>query len=173
MAIVMHRTKGVSGPFFQPLGGGMAVKGSGNYFGIGGPGSGPKPRFGQVLDGSTVEILFSQCVSISAATGIEVEVNGAWAEVVAVSEFSETVWRFTPAVVIEPGDVVRWRYIGGSGTILGCDDSEDIGDQTVEVTNPLVLPGDYVLLEVGGVSVILLEDASVSPDDGLALENAP
>ena len=39
--LVMHRAKNLHGPFFQPVGNGLCIKATGNFYGPGGPGSGP------------------------------------------------------------------------------------------------------------------------------------
>ena len=167
----MHRTKSLHGPYYQDNGV-RCIKSLGNFLAPGMPGSGPQALFGVVIDANTIRITFSQCVTISGTTGLEYNIDGgAWAPVTG-SAGSDTVWDFTTGV-IDPGDIVRWRYAGGSDTIVDCDDSADIGAQEAPVDNPLVLTGDFILLELGGTSVLLLEDASQIPDDAYALETRP
>lgn len=171
--LVMLRTKGLEGPRFQNTGS-HCVKGQGNFFGIGGPGSGVSALFGTVLDASTIQATFSACVSISGVTGIEYQVDGgAWLACTGVAKVSDTVWNFdiTPGT-IDPGDVVRWRYLGGSDTVVDCEEAEDIGPQEIVVNNPLVLAGDFILLETGGTDIMLVEE---DPDgtEGVQTEEAP
>lgn len=171
--LVMHRMRGLSGPFFQNLGGGQCIKGVGNYWAPGMPGSGPQAIRGEVLTSTTIKIVFTQCADISATTGIEYEIDGgAWTPVLGTLEISETEWQFTTGN-IDPGDFVSWRYIGGSDSILDCQESEDIGDQgPVPLDNPLVLAGDFMLLETGGMSIFLTED-DVDLSSGVEQEQAP
>lgn len=161
------------GPIMQKAGPGVWVKSQGNYFGVGAPGSGPQATSGLVVDANTVEIRFSQCVSISGNTGIELQIDsGAWVQVTGYLKVDDTTYRFTSATVVEAGDVVRWRYVGGSDTIQGCESAEDIGDQEIPVSNPLVLAGNLVLLETGGTAIVLLED-DIDQSNGVELEDAP
>ena len=171
--LVMLRTRGLSGPMFQQWNGSTCIKGVGNAYALGGPLSGPKAVYGITLSPTIIEVSFTQCVSITGPTGIEVQYDGgAWTQVTSVAETSPTVWSFV-VPNIDPGDEVRWRYTGGSDTIVDCDEGEDIGDQEIPIQNSLVLAGDFILLETGGLDVILLEDDNgIDPIEGVQLENA-
>lgn len=171
--LVMLRTKGLEGPRFQNTGSGC-VKGQGNYYGVGGPGSGVTAVAGTAIDLSTIQIRFSLCASVVGVTGVEYQINGgAWTACTGALEVSDTLWNFdiTPAT-IDPGDAVRWRYLGGTNTIVDCEEAEDIGPQEVAVANPLVMAGDFVLLEVGGTEIALVEE---DPDgtEGVEVEEKP
>lgn len=171
--LVMMRTKGLSGATFQNVGAGVCVKGPGSYYGVGGPGSGPRATVGVVTTSTGVEITFSSCVNVSGLTGVEVQIEGgAWVQVTGETKMSDTVYQFvTPN--IDPGDEVRWRYVGGSNTILDCDGADDIGDQEIPVQNSLALAGNFVLLSVGGKDVLLLsDDDQVGEDEAVLLSNA-
>ena len=131
---------------------------------------------GVVTDASTVTVTFQTCVSITGATGIEYRVNGgAWTEVAGVVEVSTTEYQFdvTPTAILA-GDTVEWRYIGGSDTIQTCDTpAEDVGDLgPILVNNPLVLAGDFVLLETGGADIVLVEE-DTDGSAGVQTEEAP
>jgi len=168
----MMKARGLSGPFFQNVGPSLCAKSAGSYFGVGGPGAGPRAVYGVVLSATSVEIRFSSCVTIGALTGIELQIDGgAWVQVTGQAG-SDTVYTFTPATAVQPGDEVRWRYVGGSGSILDCEDAEDIGDQQIPVGNPLVLAGDHVLLETGGTQIVLLEE-DIDGTETVILESAP
>ena len=170
--LIMHRLKLPSGPMFQNTGN-ACVHSMGNFYGVGSPGSGVSALFGTVLDTSTIQVAFSACVSISGVTGVEYQVDGgAWVSCTGVTKVSDTVWNFdiTPGT-IDPGDDVRWRYLGGSDTIVDCAEAEDIGPQELVVNNPLVLAGDFILLETGGTDIMLVEE---DPDgtEGVQTEEA-
>ena len=133
---------------------------------------GARATSGVVIDANTVEIRFSKCVSISANTGIEVDIDGAgFVQVTGNAKVSDTVWRFTTGTIMA-GDTVQWRYVGGSNSIVDCDKAEDIGDQGVNVVNDLMLEGNFWLLETGGRDIFLLEDDSTG-EDGWLTEDAP
>ena len=125
-----------------------------------------------MLSETSVEVRFTSCVTIGANTGIELQIDeGAW-QAVTGRAGSGSTYTFVPATAIAAGDVVRWPYIGGSGSILDCEDSEDIGNQEIPVENPLVLAGDFVLLETGGSQVVLVEE-DVDETNAVELEEAP
>ena len=168
--LITPRLKMVYGPYYQAVTPILGIKGQGNYFGVGGPGAGPRAVAGIVLTETTIQIRFSLCVTISANTGIQYRLNGGTWTTVSGRSGSDTTWVFTTAT-INPGDDVDWRYVGGSNSIRDCVDSEDIGNQQLNVVNPLVLAGDFVLLETGGMDIVLLED-DVAQEDGIKLENA-
>lgn len=167
----MHRTKNRIGPFYQDNGV-RCVKPIGNFLAPGMPGSGPQAFAGLVTDATTIRVLFTLCVNVAGPTGIQYQIDGGtWTQVTSVAKINDTTYDFTVGA-INPGEVVRWRYVGGSDTIVDCKDAADIGDQEIPVENPLVLAGDHILLETGGMSVLLLEDATADPDDSIALESA-
>ena len=170
--LVMLKKKGIGGPFYQRVAPGVCVAAPGSYYDVGGPGAGPRAIYGVVLSETSVEVRFTSCVAIGAVTGIELQIDGGAWEQVTGQAGSGTVYTFTPATAIQAGDVVRWRYTGGSGSILDCEDSEDIGDQEIPVENPLVLAGDFVLLETGGSQVVLVEE-DVDETNAVELEEAP
>jgi hypothetical protein len=150
--------------------GSSCVHTMGNYFGVGSPGAGPKPVAGVVSDANTLRITFSQCVSISSNAGIEYRIDaGAWTQVASRTSVSDTVWNFG-TVAISPGDDVRWRYTGG-GSIVDCENAENIGEQEIPVQNPLELQGDYILLETGGTDIVLVEE-DIADTDGVQTEEA-
>lgn len=135
---------------------------------------------GSVKDGSTLAITFGACVAIDCAggavTGIEYRVNTDspdWTQVAGCTTISGTEYEFdTTPTVVQAGDVVEWRYVGGSGTIVDCNEAEDVGDLgPIILNNPLVLAGGFVLLETGGADIALVEDDT---DDtaGIQLEDA-
>lgn len=170
--LVMLRTKGLEGPRFQNTGSGC-VKGQGNFFGIGGPGSGVSAISGVVIDANTTQITFTPCVHVNTTTGVQVNIaDSGWSSVSGFSDLSTTVVRFTHAFPVDPGDSVRWRYLGGTDSLVDCDEGEDIGPQEIAVNNPLVLAGDFVLMETGGVDIALVEE---DPDgtEGVEVEEKP
>ena len=170
--LVMHRAKNLHGAFYQSTGS-VCVKGVGNFLAPGMPGSGPQAAAGSVYDANTIQVRFSQCVNVTATTGIEYQINGGtWTEVAGATEVTGTQWNFdvTPFEIL-PGHEVRWRYVGGGDSIVDCRDSEDIGTQEIPVGNSLVLAGNHILLETGGTNVILLEDGLVDPDDSIRTED--
>lgn len=129
------------------------------------------PTGGLVTESNEVTIYFSACVVISGTTGIEVNIDdGGWVEVSGYSQVSDTIVEFTVGS-IAPGDTVQWRYAGGSGTLVDCEESEDIGDQFINVDNPLELAGDFILLETGGSDIVLLE-YDVDATNGALTEEA-
>ena len=166
----MHRLKLPSGPMFQNTGN-ACVHSMGNYYGFGGPGSGPRAASGTVIDANTVEIRFTQCVVVSSVVGVEITIDGAGWGAGAFSDISDTVIRFTVSTTIQPGDVVRWRYLGGFDSIIDCSDSADIGAQEIPVTNSLVLAGNFVLLSVGGKEITLLSN-DVAQTEGVQTADA-
>ena len=173
--LIMHRQAGLSGPFFQSLGGGTCIKSVGNFRAPGKPGSGPRAYAGIVEDGNKARISFSQCVNVATPASCQFQIDGgAWENCTAAQDAGDgLLWEFTNAVTqtFQPGSVVIWRYTSGSSGIVSCSKSEDIGDQQVNVDNPLVLAGDFILIETGGMDKLLLENDN---DDtlGIQVENA-
>lgn len=170
--LITWRNKGLNGPLGQNIGNGRCLFNPGQYWSPFAQGA--RAVHGVVLTSTGIEITFSACVSISGLTGIEVRIDGgAWTQVTGETQMSDTVYRFvTPN--IDPGDVVRWRYIGGSGTIVDCDGGEDIGDQEIPVDNQLVLVGNFVLLSTGGMNIVVLSNGdTANTDDGVQTSDAP
>lgn len=175
--LLMMRTRGLAGPKFQSSPAGC-IKGPGNFYAPGHPGSGPQAIRGEV-DVSvqeTVRIYFTQCVDLAACIdpyGCVVEVEGVEATIIGVFQDSDTVLRFVIQSPVQAGDTVRWWYTeGGPACLIDCEEGEGIGDQgPIAVVNDVVLAGDYVLLEIGGTSIVLLED-DATETDGVQLEDA-
>ena len=122
-----------------------------------------------VVDALTIQITFSACVSIASVVGIDFRKNlGTWTQVQSSAKISDTVWQFTlpGGQDILPGDDVDWRYEGGTDSIVDCEAPPvDVGALgPVNVQNGLVLAGGFVLLESGGMDIVLVED----DDDGTA-----
>ena len=174
--LILHRQASLAGPFFTATGHGVLAKSVGNFRAPGKPGSGPRAYAGLVLDENTVQISFSQCVVVNTPATCQIRLNGGtWENCTgAVDTGGGLVWTFTNAVAqtINPGDDVDWRYTSGSSGIVDCRDSEDIGDQEITVDNPLVLAGDFILLENGGMDILLLENDPGDDSQGIQLENA-
>lgn len=117
----------------------------------------------EVLDETTLQITFSECVSVPSMVGVDYRINqGTWAQCLSVAKISDTVWDFNVqgGTTIMAGDDVDWRYQGGSDSILDCEappvDAGPLGP--VNVQNTLVLAGGLFLLEEGGASIVLVED---------------
>ena len=130
---------------------------------------------GTVVTTTTIRITFSACVSIPAAdASIQYRINGGtWTQCGTPTEISPNIWEFTTAI-IDPGDVVDWQYTGETDAIVDCTpDANDIGpEQLLGLDNPLVLAGDFVLMESGGLDIALVEE---DPDqtEGVQVEEAP
>lgn len=169
--LVMMRGRGFVGPFFQRVGGGQCVTSLGNAYSTGGPLSGVSAIRGVVVTETTVDISFVPCVTSSGITGIEIGIEGVWTPVSGAAQQSTTVVRYTVAA-IDPGDVVQWRYLGGSDSLVDCDEGEDIAEQLVTVTNDLVLAGDFVLMQSGGMDIVLVQE---DPDgtEGVEVQEKP
>lgn len=139
------------------------------------PGSGPRPISGVVANPNEVIINFSQCVVISGVARIFIEIDGDSLVAASSSKVTATQWKFTSTTTIEPGDVVQWRYIGGLDTIIDCKEGDDIAgdleEMSIPVSNPLVLAGDFILLETGGKDIVLLED-DIDASSGINTEGA-
>lgn len=170
--ILMLGQPGLSGALMQNMGNGTCMKGTGNFRAPGRPGSGPKAVQGIVLNETTVQIRFTQCVNVATPGTCEIQIDGgAWTPCTnAVDAGAGKLWDFTVAT-INPGETVIWRYVSGSSGVVDCEESIDIGDQQVNVDNSLVLAGDFILLESGGMDIILLED-DVADTEGIQLEEA-
>lgn len=141
--LVMLRTRGLAGPFFQNVGN-VCVHSAGNSLAVG---DAPRAYVGTV-DGDTVVIYFSKCVDVISVTGIEASVNGgAWLGVSAPVELAETRWQFTLSVVTDGGDEVRWRS-AGAGEIKDCA-GEDLNAQGPITLRNLQDPDLFVMLESG------------------------
>lgn len=171
-ALHMPRSKNAFGPFFQPFGP-SCIKGMGNYYGPGMPGDGARAISGVTESEFTILITFSQCVNISGPQYATLwrESTGSSTTLTAVEKVSDTVWRYTTNVALTPGDTLKWSYEAGFGVITDCKEGEDLEDQTVSVSNTLVLGGHLILLESGGMDIILVEE-DTADTDGIILEEA-
>ena len=171
--IIMHRTRGFSGPFFQSFNG-VCVKSVGNAYAAGGPLAGPKPIYGTVLTDTTAELTFSQCVEAAGGAvspyGLSMTIDGVPATFTA--SISDSVISFSSiSPAIQAGDEVLISYADPG--LVDCKDGDPIDEFTdFRITNPLVLAGDFILLETGGSDIVLLED-DATLTDGIQLENAP
>lgn len=175
--LLMMRQKG-SGPFFQDVGVACA-KSVGNFVAPGMPGDSVRAIRGVVVSDTVVQITFSGCVTVTDPPSYcYLSLNGGsgWGTLSAVTKISDTVWQFSTVVPVLPGDDVLWKYDDGgidSGIIEGCKEGEDIGFQQIPVANPLMLAGNYILLETGGSDVLLLEDDDgIDPIEGYQTEDA-
>lgn len=112
----------------------MLIHSRGNAYAPGGPNSGPRAISAIALSSTGIEITFSSCVNVIGLTGIETSLNGGpWVQCTGEIKMSDTVYRFT-CQAFTSADELRWRYVGGSGTIVDCDKAEDIGNQQLTVT---------------------------------------
>ena len=177
-ALHMPRSKNAFGPFFQSFGP-SCIKGTGNFYAPGMPGSGPQAIRGVVeANGVTISISWTQCVQDgnACATPRGMTVTRLPSEdlpitaVFYVDEGKRIVVQVGPT--IEAGDEIVWSYDDSGGCIESCD-GEPIGDQgPINVDNPLVLAGDFILTEEGGSSIILVEE-DIDETDGINTEEAP
>jgi len=172
--LITPRLPGLSGAFFQPTGGAACIKGMGNYFGVGRPGSSPKAYLAVVEDATTLQVAFTRCVDIVATTGIQYQINGTgWVTVSAYNKVSDTVWEFTVGTLTGTDDI-EWQYVGGNDSIVDCDEAADVGDQYLVVYNTLDIGGFAFLLETGGSDFILLESSILgSENEAIATEDRP
>ena len=173
----MMRGTNMTGPLFQHTAPGVCVHTSGNYFDVGGPGSGPQPDSAVVFDATTVKVTFGDCIANFGVTpfGITLFVssdNGSsWTEpAILVSIISPVVTITVTGDPIQPGDLVRVGYVAPG--INDCEDGEPIADFNIPADNGLELAGDHVLLESGGVAIVLVE-ADVDGTNTVTLETAP
>ena len=157
--LVMMRTRGLVGPFFQNVGG-ACIHSVGNSFAPGGALAGVKAISGAVSVSDTVRIRFSSCVNVGSLAGIGVSVNsGPTVSAAGVTSVDDVLKDFTFAVTINPGDDVLWVY-DGTG-ITDCDTGAPIpSPQSVAAVNNLPFADDYIQLEVGGEEYVLLETGS-------------
>ncbi len=137
-------------------------------------GGGPPTVYsGIVIDGDTVQLTFTGCVSVVQDAGINVRINtGTWLEVTNAVEISAAVWQFdlVSGGPIVAGDIVEWQYVGALDSILDCEvPPEDIGAQgPIALTNPLIPAGAFMLSEDAGI--VLVED-DVDETAGIFLED--
>ena len=176
--LVMMRGRGFVGPFFQRVGGGQCVTSVGNAYSTGGPLSGVSAIRGVVVTETTIDIYFVPCVAVpnpSEQPGVELSINGGdWFGGLVASVQSPSVVRYVLfGQSISPGDDVKWRYQGLQQTLVDCDEGEEIGfQQLVTVTNDLVLAGDFVLMQSGGMDIVLVQE---DPDgtEGVEVQEKP
>lgn len=123
---------------------------------------------GEVVDETTVGVYINPCVTVSGVTGIEVRVNqDVWAQVTAHSCPQQNYCQFTTVQTIAPGDLVEWRYLGGSNTIVDCEEGLDVGPLQTVCNNDLGADLGLLLLEDNGF--FLLED-DIDGTTGLEME---
>lgn len=174
--LVMLRSRGLGGPVFQHIGNGIYVHSQGNAYAPGGPLSGVTATRGVVIDENTVDIYFVPCVTSNSQTGIRLSIEsingGNGFNVSTASQQSSTIVRYTFAPIVSPGDIVKWRYLGGSNSLVDCDEGEDIGPQDASVANDLVLAGDFILMQSGGMDIALVQE---DPDgtQGIYVQEKP
>lgn len=176
-ALHMPRSKNAFGPFFQSFGP-SCIKGTGNFYAPGMPGSGPQALRGVVEDnGVTLSIYWTQCVQDgnACATPRGMTVTRLPSEdlpitaVFYVDDGKRLVVQVGPT--IDPGDEIVWSYDDSGGCIESCD-GEPIGDQgPIYIDNPLALDGYFILLESGGMDIVLVEE-DTADTDGITLEEA-
>lgn len=176
--IIHWRKGGLSGPFFTSIGG-SCVKTAGNFRGVNKPGDGARAIRGVVeANGVTISISWTQCVqdgnacatprgmTVTRLPGEDLPITA----VFYVDDGKRLVVQVGPT--IEAGDEIVWSYDDSGGCIESCD-GEPIGDQgPITVDNPLMLAGDFILLESGGADIILVEEDTLDTD-GIKVEEAP
>jgi hypothetical protein len=174
--LLMMRGTNMTGTFFQPTAPGVCVHTSGNYFDVGGPGSGPQPDSAFVFDETTIKVTFGDCIATTGVTpyGITLFVSsdngGTWSKpAILVSVTTPVMTINVLGDPIQPGDLVRVVYTAPG--INDCEDGEPIADFNIPVDNPLELAGDHVLLESGGTKIVLVE-ADTDGTDTVTLETA-
>lgn len=142
--LLMLRTRGLTGPFYQHAAQATCVKTVGNAHGAGGPLNAlVVPISARTVDESTFRVWLNPCVDYQDdTTGIEYRINGgAWTEAAGVAQITDQILEIDIAPdVIAFGDVVEWSYIGGSDTLLDCGEGNDIGDRGIAVENLIPEP---------------------------------
>lgn len=156
--LLMMRTRGIAGPFFQGVAPGVCAKGVGSAYSPGGPQSGVRPASGLVTSETTATLTMTGCVKVNGAAvspyGLTMTVGGAAATFTAAVNGSEVAFsNISPAV--QAGDEVLVSFAGTD--LVQCDDDPLDSFTDFRITNPIQLIG-YILLEVGGEEYILLED---------------
>ncbi len=150
--LVMMRSAGFYGPFLQSIGGGACVHTA--HFNA----TGARAIRGEVSEAlGPVSIFFSAPVSVPCLTGIVITLDGAPVTGLSVAKVSDTQFDFTFDQEVIAGDIIVWAYAGGNDCILD-QKADDIGDQSVNVVNNVVMAGAFVLLETGGRDTLLTED---------------
>ncbi len=173
---VLMRKGGMVGPGFQKWGpGGACIHTSGNYFDVGGPGSGPRPDIGTVVDPNTIKLTFTDCLALDGVDPYGIAVflsddNGqSWDSTAVNVSLVSPAMTITVVPAIGIGDLVRVTYTGPG--LVDCEDSEPLEDFDVPIDNPQVFADAYILLETGGADIVLIED---DEDDtaGIELEDS-
>jgi hypothetical protein len=149
--LVMMRGRSLSGPIMQRVGASTYIHTAGNF--LGSVGSGPRARSVFLLDSTTIQVTFTRCVSISAATGFEYQIgDGAWVDADAVAEADPpgdgTTWEFTTATEIPDLTQVRWRMIEGAA--VDCDEGEDVPAAALLAGNVIIADGLILLEDLDG-----------------------
>jgi len=155
--LVMHRARGLVGPFYQQVSQKANLHSTGAYYAPNGPGAGVRAYAGTIVDATHITIFFSGCVDISAVTGIEYKSgDGDWTEVTSVTG-SGTTWTFETGT-LDPLEFIQWQAADGS--IVDCVEAESIGAQgPLTMANVLLPSGDLLLLE-DALGTYLFEDGS-------------
>jgi hypothetical protein len=158
--LVMHRARGLVGPFYQNTGR-TCLHSNGFAFSPGGALAGIKAILAETSGTSSIRVTFNQPVDAGDVAGVGIIINGA-APVFATgaTQESSTVWVFEFPVTINFGDVLYWDYTGSG--ITDASTGEPIpSPQRLPVQNLVVFKGDGILLEVGADQFILTEDDEV------------
>ena len=172
--LLLRRTRGFAGPFFQNVGS-YCIKGQGNAFAPGGALAGAKPINGIVDSETQITLTFSQCIEDKTTPcahpkKVTVTADGALQNVtnVVVSDITMTITVST----IQAGDEVKVSYDDTDGCFVECADGDPVAGFTdYPVNNPLVIEGDFILMETGGSDIILTED-DIDGSSGVQTEEA-
>ena len=154
--LVMFRARNIQGPVYQRVTSSTCLANAGNY--LGSVGSGPRALRGFILDDTSIQIIFTRCVSISGTTGFEYQIgDGEWTAVSAVVEEDPpgdgTSWDFTVGSIPDLTQV-RWRM--AEGAAIDCVEGEDVPAATLLMGNVLLLDGLILLEDLSGY--VLTED---------------
>ena len=177
-----------NGPNMQPMNG-NCVKGTGNYYGAGMPGAGPRAVWGYVRSGgvpsSFIWVYFSGPIQIACGVGPPwgnfVTSDGRDLQVdsfviLPPPDFDTLQLELTDPVNglgIQPGDDVYWRYDDADSCLIDRDNSDPLISQgPLPIRNDLVLEGDFIILETGGTDIMLVEE-DTGDTDGVQVEEAP
>lgn len=137
----------------------------------------PKPEDITVTDPNTIKVTFGDCISPVGVDPYGFAVftsddNGqSWDRATINVAVATPVVTITVAPALQPGQLIRVTYT--SPGLEDCEEGEPLDDFDKPVDNPITLEGDYILLETGGVQVLLLEnDDDIDPPEGYKLEVA-
>lgn len=164
----------MSGPMFQGTDIGC-VHSMGNAYGPGGALAGAKPISGIVNTATQITLTFSQCIQDKTTPcanpkGISVTADGI-AQTVTNVAVSDTSMEIT-VNTIEAGDVVKVSYDDTNACFEECADGDPVAPFTdYPVDNPLVIAGDFILMETGGSDILLTED-DIDGTSGVQTEEA-